>query len=196
MIFRTHEETPVRLRLAAIVFPLLFGCGLSAHAAANDLPDACGSDAVKFKTTLDKPAHPPDPPSDGMAQIVFVQTSVTQGITFMNPGTSDFTTRFGLDGAWAGAAANNSYFSVNVAPGLHHICASAQGSSSAAKRMIAADSFTAEAGHVYYFVFAVQRIAGNSIGDNYYDSKLTSMNSDEGRFRVKSLSVSTSKPGK
>jgi hypothetical protein len=107
--------------------------------AATVLPDACGSDKVKFEITTQKGQPVPVPPDPAKAQIIFVQT---------NEGRSKWgstaVTRFGIDGAWAGANRGNSYFTISVDPGLHHLCSDWD------KRAGIA-SFTAEAGKLYCY---------------------------------------------
>jgi len=108
--------------------------------AKTILPDACGDDKVSFdvKTVKDQP--PPAPPAKGKAQIIFVETMDKEGLIMGgNP-----TIRFGLDGAWAGANDGNSYFVVEVDPGVHHVC-------SDWGKKTGEDSFTAVAGNVYYW---------------------------------------------
>jgi len=58
------------------------------------------------------------------------------------------TVRFGLDGAWAGANNNNSYFAAMVDPGVHHLCVSWQSALPMLKKSIDVASFTAEPGKV------------------------------------------------
>jgi len=73
------------------------------------------------------------------------------------------TVRFGLDGAWAGANNNNSYFAVTVDPGVHHLCVSWQSTLRMLKKSIDVASFTAEPGKVYYFAANVKVIpTGNN----------------------------------
>jgi hypothetical protein len=61
------------------------------------------------------------------------------------------TTKIGLDGTWVGADQHNSYFSISVEPGEHHVCANRQSHFAMANQMVALAHFTAEAGKVYYF---------------------------------------------
>jgi hypothetical protein len=161
-----------------------------AQARATTLPDACGDDKVKFdvKTEVSKTA--PAPPAEGKAQIVLIENENHRIGSFMYA-----TVRFGLDGAWAGANSNNSYFTVTVAPGVHHLCASWQSALSGLKKKIDVTSFTAEPGKIYYFAANVMVIP---TGDNdaNIEFSLSQLNEDEGQYRVKAWKLATSKPKK
>ena len=60
--------------------------------------------------------------------------------------------RFGVDGQWLGANRGNSYFAVDVVPGIHHLCALSQGSLGPSKPEVRWVNFAAAADRVYYFV--------------------------------------------
>ena len=163
------------------------------HAWAKTiLPDACGDDAVKFNVTTTGGPHAPVAPPEGKAQIVFIENENHMIGAFMYA-----TVRYGIDGAWAGANYSNSYFTLNVEPGVHHLCASWQ-SSIAFKKMIDVASFTAEPGKVYYFAADVKVTStGSGKNDsNDYDFSLSQLNEDEGKYRVKAWKLSNSKPSK
>ena len=85
------------------------------------LPDACGDDSVKFDVKTEKGQPAPAPPPAGKAQIVFIQNFEKPSNTWMSP-----TIRVGMDGAWVGANQSNSYFTLTVDPGVHHLCVSWQ----------------------------------------------------------------------
>jgi hypothetical protein len=148
------------------------------------LPDACGKDDVKFEAHPVSALIPTPAPADGKAHIVFIQSTVLQGGSSVF-GRSNFTTRLGIDGVWVGAAASNTFFEVDVAPGERHLCVSVQGIGSAAERMVAADSFTAEGDKFYYFMYSTERLTGGNA--NYYSSKLERINADEGKYKEKLL---------
>jgi hypothetical protein len=166
-----------------------------AHASAPVLPDSCGDPGITFDAKTDIAIAPLAPPAEGKAQVVLIMTVVKKGGhgAFV-PGIRNFTTRFGMDGSWLGAAGNNSYFSVDVTPGEHHLCANVQNTLSGAKDMIGMQTFTAEAGKVYYFEFVATRISTvtENSSDNYYSSTFTAVDADEGKFRTKALQISTS----
>ena len=160
------------------------------QARATTLPDACGDDKIKFDVKTEKSKTAPLPPAAGKAQIVFIENENQMIGPFMYA-----TVRFGLDGIWAGANNNNSYFTVTVDPGVHHLCASWQSTLRMLKKSIDVASFTAEPGKVYYFAANVKVIP---TGDNSatYDFGLSQLDDDEGQYRVKAWKLATSTPGK
>jgi uncharacterized protein DUF2846 len=127
---------------------------LSAFAQQETTPvaAACGSKDIKYEAKLEPSQHTPARPEPGKALVYFIQD-----IGVVNCLGPCLTTRIGLDGAWVGANQHNSYFSVSVEPGEHHICASPQSrllpkpSTKYAGIALALAHFTAEAGKVYYF---------------------------------------------
>lgn len=158
--------------VAALAFALQARCAT--------LPDACGSDKVKFDVTLKKGQPAPAPPVAGKAQIVFIEDENLAVLPF-----SFATVRFGMDGAWVGADYGSSYFSVDIAPGVHHLCASWQGSVGRGNFDLA--PFTAEAGKVYYFAAEITVSEyGNHLG-------LSQLNDDQGQYRLKAWKRSTSR---
>jgi hypothetical protein len=155
---------------------------------ATTLPDACGDDKVKFDVSTQKGQPAPDAPDAGKAQIVFIENENRMIGPFMYA-----TVRFGLDGAWAGANSNNSYFAVTVDPGVHHLCASWQSVLPMLKKSIDVASFTAEPGKVYYFAADVAVIP---VGDNNanYAFALSQLDDDRGQYRVKAWKLAASTP--
>lgn len=120
---------------------------LAASALAQSPPAlptlACGPSNMSFKVKLDSSQHEMEPPETGKARIYFFQDAGTNG-TLGYP-----TVKIAMDGSWAGANHGNSYFSVSLAPGDHHICVTLQ-SSLVAQRVELAH-FTAEADASYYY---------------------------------------------
>jgi hypothetical protein len=172
------------------IFVLLLCGSLLIHvqARATVLPDACGDDKVKFDVKTESSKAAPAPPADGKAQIVFIENENHMIGPFMHA-----TVRFGLDGAWAGANSDNSYFTHSVDPGVHHLCASWQSALPMLKKSIDVASFTAEPGKIYYFAANVKVIP---TGDNTatYDFNLSQLDDDEGKYRVKAWKLAASKP--
>jgi hypothetical protein len=173
-------------RLSA--FCLCASLAFAIQARATVLPDACGDDKIKFDVSAKSNQPPPAPPAEGKAQIVFVENENHMIGPFMTA-----TVRFGLDGAWAGANNNNSYFAVNVDPGVHHLCVSWQSALPTLKKSIDVASFTAEPGKVYYFAANVKVIP---TGDNNvtYDFSLSPLDDDAGRYRLKAWKLATATP--
>lgn len=153
---------------------------LAPQARARVLPDACGDDKIKFDVTTQKDQPTPAPPQAGKAQIVFIEDQNEAH----NPFNPWETVRFGMDGVWVGANKGNSYFTLDVAPGTHHLCASWQGGT----KGFDLAPVTAEPGKVYYFAAEV------TDSKYYYHMGLSQLNDDQGKYRVKAWKLSTSKP--
>ena len=160
----------------------------AAQAGATILPDSCGDDKVKFDGSTQKNQPAPAPPEAGKAQVVLIEDENRMLGPFMYA-----TVRFGLDGNWAGANNNNSYFTVTVPPGVHHLCVSWQSALPMLKKSIDVASFTAEPGKVYYFAADVRVIP---VGDNSatYDFALAQLDDDKGQYRLKAWKLATSTP--
>lgn len=154
------------------------------RAFATTLPDSCGDDKVKFEVKTQK-SHPSAPaPLPDKAQVVLIQTE-----NHMVSWLGDATIRFGLDGQWAGATNGNSYFVLNVDPGVRHVCASWQSKMKRLARDVDLTSFTAEAGHTYYFQADVNVESQDSVG-----FRLSQINDDKGQYLVGISGLSLSKP--
>jgi len=174
------------MKSSFLFLPLILAAS-SAASASTPLPDSCGSDKVRFEVSKAKGQATIPTPAEGKARIVFIDTVLWTGVHIGGGGN---TTRFGIDGAWAGATSGNSYFTVEVAPGEHHLCSAEQGAFSAKKDTVNMTSFTAEAGKIYYFEYKVQMQAAYK--SNLKESALAAVNEDEGKYRIKALEVATS----
>src|SRR5579862_2157911 len=102
----------------ALVSVLLFVS--PAFAQNPQIAPACGSDDVKYDVSTKKVATHAAQPPQGKALVYFIEDDNDFG-SVPKP-----TTRFGLNGQWLGATHGNSYFSVTVDPGEHHVCANWQ----------------------------------------------------------------------
>lgn len=173
-------------------FVFLFCALLLTAAQANAktvLPDACGADSVKFDVKAEKNHPAPAGPADGKAQIVFIDTVPQEG-PFMP------SVRYGVDGNWAGANKGNSYFTIDVDPGVRHLCVSAQGvRSSVAKDFVDMATLTVEAGKVYYFESAFNAIGGHG-GGGILSFGFAPVDEDQGKYRVKAWKLATWKTSK
>jgi hypothetical protein len=167
-----------------LCLPLVFAL----QARATVLPDACGDDKIKFDVSEKGHQPPPAPPAAGKAQIVFVENENRMIGPFMTA-----TVRFGLDGAWAGANNNNSYFAVTVDPGVHHLCVSWQSALPMLKKSVDVASFTAEPGKVYYFAASVKVIPASD-NNTTYDFNLAQLDDDAGQYRLKAWKLATATP--
>jgi hypothetical protein len=170
---------------------LAFACAARSGAAA--MPDGCGEDKAKFDVATRKGQPEPAPPGAGKAQIVFIET--LDGCA----GCSTPPMRFGGDGEWAGADKGDSYFTVDVLPGVHHLCAAWQGSFGESKKEPRWIEFAAAAGKVYYFeakVAIVTRLTGVGIDATTETDgtvNFAQLSEDEGKRRVNASALSVSK---
>lgn len=177
-----------KLFLVLLCAPLVSGVCASAKTV---LPDSCGSDSVKFDVKTEKDQPPPAAPADGKAQIVLVGTVPNEGALMHWPAI-----RFGINGAWVGANKGNSYFTLDVAPGAQNICVSAQGvMAGMAKDLVDMQTFTAEAGKVYYFEARFGMIGGGN-GGGVVTFGLAPLNENDGKYRVKAWKLATWKTNK
>jgi hypothetical protein len=106
---------------------------------------ACGPSKTSFDVEYDSKQRPLPPIEAGKARVYFIHDAGSlDSFTGAYP-----TTKFALDGAWVGADRNDSWFSISVEPGEHHICADLQ--THVHQRRTEFAHFTAEAGKVYYY---------------------------------------------
>lgn len=154
----------------------------------------CGPANIQFDVKTEAARQTIPPPSPGKAMIVFLQDD-EQYYPKPRP-----TTRFGVDGTWVGATHTDSYFFVEIKPGVHHLCASWQGSLFFINttRPTAATHFTAESGETYYFR-AKDMTTYEFIGDSsteHSDVELQSLDGDEAQVLMALFELSTSHPKK
>jgi hypothetical protein len=153
---------------------------LAASAFAQEeppVPAACGPQDTNFKVKLDESKHTIAQPEPGKARVYFIQdvgrVSCLGGC---------FKIKIGVNGTWMGANQHNSYFSVLLEPGEHHMCADAG-------YMIALAHFVAEAGKVYYF-----RIRAFDTDQRIFDFDL--IDSDQTKYLIASYPLSVSRPNR
>jgi hypothetical protein len=147
----------------------------------------CGPANLKFNVKTEADQHSVPNPEPGKALLVLLQDDAHFGAR-PRP-----TTRFGVDGVWAGATHANSYFYVPIDPGEHHLCASWQSSQvlNPEARPTAAAHFTAELGKIYYFRARGVLILG-SPGATGPDVELEPLDSDEAPILLRSFAFSSS----
>lgn len=124
-----------------VMFLATFAC---AQGSLSGVASACGPKDFSYDVRTEFSQQPPAQPEPGKARVYFIQDDGPGG------NHQHYTIRIGLDGAWVGAYKHNSYFTVLVEPGEHHVCANVQSKSSAGLNLALAH-FTAEPGKVYYF---------------------------------------------
>jgi hypothetical protein len=162
------------------LFALLFAASALAQTPADSLPVACGEGNINFKVKLDDTRSQSVHPEPGKALVFFIHDAGTSSLLAYP------TTKFGMDGAWVGADHGNSYFSVSVEPGEHHLCAIVQSSFVDSREEFA--HLTAEPGKVYYYrtrLFISERVT-------YLE--LNPVDSDQGRNLIASYPLSLSTP--
>jgi hypothetical protein len=139
---------------------------------------ACGPANVSFKVKLDESQHTLMHPDQGKARVYFIHDAGS-GSTVAYP-----TVRLALDGAWIGANHGNSYFSIVVDPGQHHICVNLQ--SSVVQQRVELAHFTAAAETIYYY--RTRLVMSRSVEL----LELDSLDSDQGKYLVTSFPLSVS----
>jgi len=185
--FRAKRLIFMKPRFALLILSLSIVSSIQTQAAT--LPDACGNDKVKFDITLQKNSPAPAAPDPGKGQIIFVEASKKPpAIGCM--GQCGNVARYGVDGVWVGATKDNSYFTLSLDPGEHHLCA-------VLGKEVDAEALTVEAGKVYYFEVnynAEGTQYGTPDKPNYQIKKnvaFSLLKEDEGKYRVKASDLST-----
>lgn len=143
---------------------------------------ACGPSDVRFNVKLGQTQQPLEQPQPGKALVYFLQDYGSANY----PGIAQVT-KVGIDGAWVGANKDDSWFSVSVDPGEHHVCVNAQARLFPGVREFA--DFTAEAGHVYFFrtrdlMWKTQRL------------EFGKTNRDQALYMIETYPLSVSHPNK
>jgi hypothetical protein len=168
----------MKVALVALIF--------AAPAFAQTLPPAstaaCGKPYVSFKVKLDESQHTLMQPDPGKARVYFIQDAGT-GSTLGYP-----TVKVAIDGAWAGANHGNSYFSVSVEPGEHHVCVTLQ--SSLVQQRVELAHFTAEPGKAYFY--RTRLIMSRSVEL----LELNPIDGDQVQYLIDSFPLSVSSPKK
>lgn len=147
---------------------------------------ACGNLHVSLAVDLDESSHVIQAPDPGKARIFFIEDTGLRG----NLGYP--TTRIGIDGTWAGANKKNSYFSVDVDPGEHHLCLAVQSAFARwAPEVIELSHLNAAAGQTYFYR---SRIISSQYGPEYLS--FDPVDSDEAKYLIATYPLSTSRPKK
>lgn len=162
---------------SAILFLL---CTAPVLAQTSLIPAACGNIDTDYKVKVEKSEHALMPPEAGKARVYFFHDAGTD-TRFAYP-----VVKVAMDGNSVGANHGNSYFSVSINPGEHHVCTTLQSSFVESRYELA--HFTAEAGKTYYY-----RTRIFYTGDYKLMLDLMPVDSEQGEYRVKvtPLSVST-----
>ncbi|MGD0683375.1 MAG: hypothetical protein ABR990_15155 [Terracidiphilus sp.] len=160
---------------------LLFAASAWAQGPSTEPTAACGPANVSFKVKLGAPNMLVQP-YPGKAQVYFIHESGT-------PWEVGYpTTRYSVDGAWVGANHGDSYFSVSINPGEHHLCVNLQSSIVNDRAEMA--HLEAEAGKVYYY--RTRLVLSRSVEL----LELEPIDSDQGKYLIASFPLSVSTPKK
>jgi Protein of unknown function (DUF2846) len=163
---------------------IAFATFLFAQSSRAQLPQSCGPKGSGFNIELDSTQHSVRQPAPGKAQVYFIQDVGPPNWLYA------YVINVGLDGAWAGANKNNSYFSVSVEPGEHHVCENVKSRFSVYGRLVEATDFAAEAGKIYYFR------ARLTFGEAAPSLELGPVDADEAKYLIGSDPLSVSRPKK
>src|ERR1035437_1971183 len=157
---------------------LLFAASALAQGPSAVAGVACGPESVSFKVKLDDTQHTPSQPEPGKARVYFIHESGA-------PWQLGYpTSKHGSDGTWVGANHGNSYLSVSVEPGEHHLCVALQ--TSIYEDRIEMAHVTAEVGKVYYF--RTRLVMSRSVEL----LELEPIDSDQGKYLIASFPLSVS----
>jgi hypothetical protein len=177
----TIPAVPEEAMKTALVM-IFFAASLFAqNKPGSVVPASCASRNANFDVKLDESQHALLPAEPGKARVYFIQD-----LGRIDCLGSCGTVKIGLDGAWVGANQHNSYFSVSVAAGEHHLCANPQSRFAAVNRLVALAHFIAEPGKVYYF-------RTRSVGDRdnpFFD--LDPLDSDQAEYLIAAFPLSVS----
>jgi hypothetical protein len=156
-------------------------------ATASAAAPGCGPTNVNFEVKSNGSSHPVTQPEDGKALVYFLQDDK---VFESRPRP---TVKWGVDGTWIGATQANTYFSIAIDPGEHHLCSEWQTSVIiTAGHQAAAAHFTAEAGQTYYF--RAQDFYWRESG--VASVKLGPVDGDEAQLLMSKFGFSTSQPKK
>ena len=139
---------------------------------------ACGPNDMDFEIKLDKSKHTLTQPEPGKARVYFIQD-----IGRVSCLGACVKTKIGVDGTWVGAIRHNSYFSISVEPGEHHMCANTG-------QEVALLHLNAEPGKTYYFRTRVSGSNTQSLFD--FDP----IDSDQAQHLIASYPLSVSHPNR
>lgn len=162
--------------MKTIIAVMVLTASALAQGPSVRVASACGPKNVSFDVKLDDSRHTAALPEPGRAMVYFIQDDGPWGKY------QHYVLKIGVDGEWVGAYKKNSYFTVDLMPGDHHVCAAVQ-STYPLRNYLALAHFTAEPGKTYYF--HTQFFNGTS---SLYPSppyvQLDLLDSDEGKYMI------------
>jgi hypothetical protein len=163
-----------------IALAMLFAASAFAQVQVANPKAACGPERVRFKVNRDESQHTLAQPEPRKARVYFIHDAGTEYLTGYP------TVKIAMDGSWVGANHGNSYFSISVDPGEHHVCVSLQ--SSLISQHVELAHFTAAADMVYYYC--------TRLGLKVWLLDLDAIDSDQGKYLVASFPLAVSTPKK
>ncbi len=166
-----------------VLIAIFFGASAFAQNPSSRIALACGPQNVSFDVKQDDSQHTVVNPESGKAQVYFIQDKSAE--SFGIGGT--VVSMIGIDGAWTGGNKDDSYFTVPVEPGEHHVCVNVQ---SHLGHPMELSHFIAEAGNVYYFR---ERVVPTPYGVYLF---LDSVDSDEAKYLIATYPLTVSHPKK
>lgn len=161
---------------------LLFAATAMAQNPASSLTAACGPSSVSFNVKLDYSDRTEAPLEAGKARVYFIHDAGAPDEHVLP------TIKLGVDGAWVGANHGDSYFSVSIEPGEHHLCLTLQTSLFTKNTELA--HFTAEAGKTYYYRTRF------IVSQEEELLELEQIDSDQGKYLIDKYPWSVFKPKK
>jgi len=167
--------------LKTVALLMLFAAAAFGQVAPAD-SSACGPAGISFKVNLDGSQRTLVQPEPGKARVYFIHDAGS-GSTLGYP-----MIKMAMDGAWVGANHGNSYFSVSVDPGEHHVCVTLQ--SSLVEQRVELAHFTAAADKVYFYRTRLVLSRAVELLD------LEPIDSDQGKYLIGSFPLSVSIPKK
>lgn len=162
------------MRIALVIMFLAASTFAQAQSAAAKA--ACGPDDTDFEIKLDKSQHTLTQPEPDKARVYFIQD-----IGRVSCLGTCAKAKIAVDGKWVGAIRNNSYFSISVEPGEHHMCADSG-------KELALLHLNAEPGKSYYFR---ARVFGS---ENQRLFDFDPLDSDQAQHLIASYPLSVSHP--
>jgi hypothetical protein len=166
-----------------ILIAMLFSISASAQNSSSRTVLARGPQNVNFEVKQDDTQHTVVQPEPGKARVYFIQD---KGVESFGIGGAVIS-MIGLDGVWVGGNKDDSYFSVPIEPGEHHVCANVQSHLGHPMELL---HFIAEAGKIYYFR---ERIVPTPYGVYLF---FDPVDSDEAKYLMESYPLSVSRPKK
>lgn len=171
--------------LIAIFLSVPLAALASAPAASKTaVANACGPNSTRFELQKGPQGQLLGPPPNGMANVYVVEKDAFG----LHKHSFGIKTRVGLDGHWIGGNFANGYAAFTVSAGNHHLCSNWQTKFFYNPQPTYLTSFTAEAGHTYYFTAAVYE--GKSAP---FPIVLKRVSANEGRYLLSTARRSISK---